>query len=96
MKWPPYLMKLHFDDGKHCFGLWVPLFIIGPIVLVFLLAIFIILLAFAILAFVFSCQWHWLRSVLMGVPAVYNLISSLPGVKVNINTTDGKVDISVY
>ena len=96
MKWPPYLMKLRFSDGKHHFGLWIPLFLIGPIVLVLLLAIFIILLACALLAFIFTFQWEWLRSVMMGVPAVYGIVSSLPGVTVDVDTPDTKVDISIY
>ena len=96
MKSPPYLLKFCFENGNHHVGLWIPLFLIGPIVLVFLLIIFVILLACALLAFIFTLQWEWLRSVVMGVSAVYDVVSSLPGVRVDVDTPEVKVNISVY
>lgn len=96
MKWPPYIMKLRFYNGRHRFGLWLPLFLIGPIVLVFLLAIFIILLPFALLALIFTWRWDWLNWVVRGIPAILQVICNLPGVKVDVDAAEVKVNISIY
>jgi len=53
MKWPPYLLKVRFRNPDHAFALWLPLFVIWPIVLLFLLAIFLVLLPFALLALIY-------------------------------------------
>ena len=91
MKWPPYLLKMRFQNPDHTFGLWLPLFLIWPIVLVFLLAIFIILLPFAILALIFTWQTGWMYSMLMCVPAIYRLFSQLPGLVVDVGGKEGQV-----
>ena len=96
MKWPPYIMKLRFYNGRHHFGLWIPLFLIGPVVLVLLLPIFLIMLVVTLLELIFTWQWQWLRSVVIAVPAIYGLVCSLPGVVVDVDTQDVKVNISVY
>ncbi len=95
MKWPPYIMKLRFDNGKHRFGFWIPLFLIGPIVLVFLLAIFLIMLVFALLEFIFSWRCDWLRWVVVGIPAIHRVLCSLSGVHVDVDAPDVKVYIAI-
>jgi hypothetical protein len=96
MRWPPYLLKFGFHNGRHYFGLWIPLFLIGPVVLVCLLAIFIMLLPFAFLALVFTWRWDWLNWVVMGIPAIGRVLCSLPGVRVDVDAADTKVNIAVY
>ena len=93
MKRPPYLLKLRFRNPEHGFALWLPLFLIWPIVLVFLLAIFVILLPFALLAMIFTWQSDWTHSILMCVPAVYRLFSQLPGLVVDVEGNQGHVYI---
>ena len=83
MRWPPYLLKMKFQNPERTFGFWLPLFLIWPVVLVFLLAIFIILLPFALLAVIFTMQSEWLETLFMAVPAVYRLISQLSGLIVD-------------
>ena len=96
MKWPPYLMKLGIVNEGHRFWLWIPLFLIGPIALVFLLAIFLIILPFALLALIFTWRWDWLEWAVMGVPAIFRVVCNLPGVKVDVDTADAKVYIVIY
>ncbi len=93
MKWPPYLLKMKFSNPKHAFGLWLPLFLIWPVVLVFLLAIFIILLPFALLALIFTWRSDWLYTLLKCVPALYRLLSHLPGLMVDLKGDDGQIYI---
>jgi hypothetical protein len=95
MKWPPYVMKLRFHKGNHDFGLWIPLFLIGPVALVFLLVVFAILLPFALLAFMFTWQWDWLSWVAIGIPTILRVAWSLPGVKIDVDAEDVKVSIAI-
>jgi hypothetical protein len=96
MKWPPYLLRLRFENQNHSFGLWLPLFLIWPIVLVFLLVVFIILLPFALLALIFSWQFDWLYSLLKAVPAIFRLFSHLPGLTVDVDSGEGQVYIEFF
>jgi hypothetical protein len=90
MKRPPLLLSLKFgkrEDG-HGFAIWVPLFIIGPIALIILLALFLVALPFMLLSLIFT--WHlglW-QHLIMGVAAFFDTLHSLPGLKLDID--DGK------
>ena len=88
-------MRLRFSNGQHHFGLWVPLFLIGPVVLVFLLGISIILLPFAFLALMFTSRWDWLKWVVMAVPTIHCVVCSLPGLEVDVDNADARVGIVI-
>lgn len=97
MKRPPLLLSLKFGkkENSHGFGLWIPLFIIGPIALIILLALFLVALPFMLLSLVFT--WHlglWQR-LIMGVAAFFDTMHSLPGLKVDINDGENIVDIAI-
>lgn len=96
MNWPPYLLKIRVKDRRHAFALWLPLFLIGPIVLVFLLAIFLIMLPFALLAMLFTWQGGWMRPAVLGIPAICRLIWSLRGLTLNVEGNDGHVEVTFY
>jgi hypothetical protein len=96
MKWPPYLLKIKFQNQRHGFALWLPLFLIGPIVLVFLLAIFLVLLPFALLAMLFTWRASWWRPMLFSMPALLRLLCYLPGFKVDVAGKDGHVYIAFF
>jgi hypothetical protein len=93
MKWPPYLLKMRFRNPDHAFGLWLPLFLIWPIVLVLLLAIFLILLPFALIAMIFAWQSDWMCSIFLSVPAIFRLFNQLPGLLVDVEGKQGKLYI---
>jgi hypothetical protein len=94
MKWPPYLLKIRVRNRRHAFVLWLPLFLIWPLVLVFLTAMFLILLPFALLAMLFTWETGYWRPVLLSVPLVIRLICSLPGTKVDVDGQAGRVSIA--
>jgi hypothetical protein len=94
MKWPPYLLKLRFQNNLHSFALWLPLFLIGPIVLVFLLAVFLIILPFAVLTILFTWRLGWWQPVLLSIPSVFYLLHNLSGLKVDVEDNDGHLYIS--
>jgi hypothetical protein len=94
MSWLPFTMKLKIVNKDHVVGLWLPLFIIGPVVLLFLLAVFIILLPFALLSFLFTWETDWMESWLLGIPALLNLFANLRGLKVDVDSPEGVVYIA--
>jgi hypothetical protein len=96
MNWPPYLLKLRIKNTEHNFGLWLPLFLIWPIVLVCLLAVFIILLPFALLAMIFTWQLGWWRPLIFGVPSICRVICNLRGTVVDVDDHDGHVEVEFY
>ncbi len=93
MRWPPYLLKMRFRNPEHAFGFWLPICLIWPIVLIFLLAVFIILLPFALLTVIFTWRSDWLESLLMAVPAVFRLLGNLSGMVVDVEDDEDKVYI---
>ncbi len=93
MKWPPYALTLNVRNPRRSLGLWLPLFLLGPIALVFLLAFFLIVLVFAILATVFTWQFRWWRPIFVGIPAVIRTLWSLRGLSVDVERGGGGVQI---
>jgi hypothetical protein len=92
MKWPPYLMYFRIHD----FGLWVPLFIFGPILLLILLAIVLLALPFLLIAFIFTWNiriWQWLW---FGIRALFTALHSLPGLRIDIDDRKEHVSIAIY
>ena len=96
MKWPPYLMKLIFHGTNHGFSIWLPLFIIGPIALLFLLALCLIALPFFFLSLLFTWRWYWLEYAVIGAVAFFGIVWSLPGFKVDIEDRGQHIAITIY
>jgi hypothetical protein len=90
MNWPPLALKLKIKNKDCVVGLWLPLFIIGPVILIFLIAAFIVLLPFALLSFLFNWETGWLESWVLGIPALLRLFVNLRGLKVDV---DGRGDL---
>jgi len=96
MSWPPYLLKLRIKNSSHNFGLWLPLFLIWPIVLVCLLSVFIILLPFALLTVIFTWQLGWCYPVIMGIPAICRVLWNLKGMIVDVDGRDEHVQVEFH
>lgn len=113
MKWPPMVLYMKIRNERHGFWLWLPLFIIGPLFTLFLIALFLIVLPFvlvalliALLAVVFEWQTEWLRVVrkqmrwmwyaIKGVPAFFGVLCSLKGTRIDVNSKNSRVLISIY
>ena len=93
MKWPPYLLKLSFKNPERSFGIWLPLFLTWPVVLAFMLAVFIILFPFALLAVIFTLRPGWLCSLFLSFPAFCRLFCYLSGLTVDVRGEDRHVYI---
>jgi hypothetical protein len=93
MNWPPYLLKVRLTNQYHHIGLWLPLFLIWPVVLAFFLAIFLILLPFALLATLFTWGWGWWRPLLLGLPALLRVFCSLRGLTIDVQAADRQFQV---
>ncbi len=96
MSWPPYLLKIRIKNPNHNFGLWLPLFLVWPIVLACLLAVFVILLPFALLAMLFTFELGWWRPVVLGIPAICRVLFNLRGMIVDVDGQDGHVEVEFH
>jgi hypothetical protein len=96
MRWPPYLMQLKIRTQRHGFSLWLPLFIIGPIALLFLLALCLIALPFLLLSLLFTWRWYWLDYAVIGVPTFLVMLHSLRGLKIDVEDEDQHVVLAFY
>ncbi len=92
MNWPPLWICVNIlTPGRyhpHHLTFWIPLFIIGPIFLVLLLACFLIALPFALIALLFSWETWWWVWAWRAFPAILGILHSLRGVRVKID--DGR------
>jgi hypothetical protein len=96
MRWPPYLMQFKILSPNHGFSIWLPLFIIGPIALIFLLALCLIALPFLLLSLLLTWRWYWLEYAVIGIPAFFAIVWSLPGLKVDVDDEAQHVLIAIY
>jgi hypothetical protein len=96
MKWPPYLLQLRFRNRRHSFAIWLPLFILGPIFLIILLALCLIALPFVLISLLFTWDWHWWRTIFLSVPLTFRILFSLPGLRVNVEDRNTKIVIAFY
>lgn len=93
MSWPPYLLKIRLENKENSFPIWLPLFIIWPIVLVFLVAIFLVILPFALLSLLFTWELGWCRPLFFFIPALFRLFTQLSGLKIDVGNNSGQVHI---
>jgi hypothetical protein len=100
MKYPPTLMYLKFrsnapEHGNY-FGIWIPLFIMAPIVLIFLLAAFLVVLPFLLLALLFTWNMWWWRWAWHAIGAIFGALHSLPGTEVQVEDRKQQIHIAIY
>ena len=95
MNLPPMTMRLILPrQGKIGINLWLPLFIIVPIVAVIALALFLILLPLMLIAVVILWRFGWVKLLILSFPAVIGCLSALRGLKVDVNQGRERVLIS--
>jgi len=87
---PPYIMHLCFGNRKNNIGLWIPLFLILPLVL--LLAL--LLIPFVLLAALILWYTGYGRPMLLLGPALYRFICALRGLEINVNRGSERISIS--
>ncbi len=93
MRWPPLLLKIHIENEHNSFPIWLPLFILGPIFLIFLFAIFLIALPFVLLGMIFSWEYEWWRSFFLFFPLLWQFLIHMSGLDIDVG---GKNDNRVH
>lgn len=101
MKRPPMVLSLHFsshgkDEEGEGFRLWLPLFIIAPVALIILFALFLVALPFLLLSFLFTWYTGWWRILWYGIPVFVNTLHELPGLNVDIEDRKQKIYIAIH
>jgi hypothetical protein len=81
MKCPPYLMRVRIKNRDRKINLWIPLFIILPLILILL----IIMSPFILIATAVLWCFGWGKPLLMIIPAAIVCLCALRGLEVNVN-----------
>ena len=89
MNRPPLTMRIRIQNPEHNFGLWLPLFLILPLVLVVL----IILSPFLLIGFLVLCCMGWGKLALHMPWAIWRIFCAARGLKVDIDNPTEKVKI---
>jgi len=90
MIWPPSVLRLRIYSQQRKFSLWLPLFLVWPVVLVLGLVLWPLLLIAAIILW----HWGWGRLLLLGGPILFGLLCTLRGLRVEVEQPSEQVLIS--
>ena len=90
MMWPPSILRLRFRNRDHRFGLWLPLFLVWPLILAIALVLAPIFLVSAVVLWPFG----WGKPLLFAGPAIARCICSLRGLEINVKQRSEDVFIS--
>ncbi len=99
---PPMVLRVHIRDPKHGFGLWVPLFLVVPLVLPLVLVLSLLALPFVLIAV--AVLWHrglnkWFLPVcilmLRIIPGLFRLLCAVRGLRVDVQSESQQVYVSI-
>jgi hypothetical protein len=104
MKRPPMLVRVQIRGEERKFGLWLPLFLVLPMVLAFLIALSPLILVAIIIVRV--TRWGSglplaartplaILSSVRGVRAALDVLSSMPGLRVEVSNNDNSERVYV-
>lgn len=91
MMWPPSILRLRIHNQRRHFGLWLPLFLIWPLLLVLGVVLLPLLLVGAVIV------WHkgWGKPLLFAGPALFWMLCALRGFEVDVKNRSDQVLISL-
>lgn len=90
MIWPPSLLRVRIRNRNTHFGLWLPLFIIWPLVLLAMVILSPLVLLSAVLLWPLGLG----RSLLLTGPLLFRLFCSMRGLEVAVHKSSDQVLIS--
>jgi hypothetical protein len=79
MNRPPCIMRVRVRNKNTKFGIWIPLFLIFPVVVILMIA----LAPLALLAAIIVLPFGYARTVLCA-PALYSVICAMRGLEVDV------------
>jgi hypothetical protein len=99
MKRPPTLMVVKCrnsnNESSKQVSLWVPLFIIGPLILLILLVLLLLVLPFLFLYVLFTWDTRWWKYLRHGIPVFFEMMHALLGLKVDVENQQQKIYVDV-
>ncbi len=90
MIWPPSVLRVKLRSRDRRFTLWLPLFLVWPLVFALLAILGPFVLVLAILVWPLG----WGRPLLLTGPLLFRLFCSLRGLEVNVEKPSEQVLIS--
>ncbi len=88
---PPWLLRVRIQSPQRRFRLWLPLFLIWPLVALLALALSPLI---AVLAMV-MCRRGRGKALLLTIPALFRVFCNLRGLRVEIQNTTERVSIAI-
>ena len=80
MNRPPLIMRLRILDNNRNVRLWLPIFLLYPILLV----LAILLAPLALIAGLLLWPWGWGKALLLSIPCFFQVICALRELEVDI------------
>ena len=91
MNWPPMLLQLGFPTDDGHWNMWLPFFLVYPL----LLAVSLIAAPFLLLAAILMLPWRSPKIPLLVLPYMWNTVFKLRGLKVDVQRRRGNVLINI-
>jgi len=100
MKRPPMLitLKFHPNNNDECssgFIIWIPLFMIMPVILLIILSLLLLALPFLFVYVLVTWDTGWWRYIRNGIPAFFETTHALLGLKVDVEDRNRKIYMDV-
>jgi hypothetical protein len=80
MSYPPLIMRLRILNDRKNLGLWIPIFLLYPFLLVFALVAEVL----ALVAFLLLWPFGWGKTLLLFIPYLFQVICNLRELEVDI------------
>ncbi len=90
MNWPPMMLHLRIPTDRGAMGLWLPWFLVYPI----LLGLMLIALPVVLIMTLFFLPTGKARTVVLAGPFLWRILFSMRGLSVDVQTGPRKVLIS--
>ncbi len=91
MMFPPSILRLRIHNQQHHFSLWLPLFLLWPLLLV----LGLLLLPLLLIAAVILSYRGWGIPLLLLGPTIFGLLCAMRGLKVEIGKNSEQAFISL-
>ena len=95
MSWPPMLMRIKISQPERQLNLWLPLFILFPIVFIIIVVLFLLLLPLILIAAVIFWRLGLWRPLFLFWPTVFGCLGATRGLEVDISQGREQVFISL-
>ena len=90
MNRPPMIMRLRIPHKNGTIRLWIPFFLVYPILAILALLIAPLVLVAALILW----PWGWSRTLLLSGPYLCRVIYSLRGLEVDVGQKDERILVS--